>query len=288
LSPLTKLFVILLVLLSMLLSAATVVFVNTTENFKSSLDLTSRQLDAAKVNANRAQADVDAQRQQTQDAERRAQEATNTMRQTANQSQQLIADKDKQLADLSSKMAMQSADLTRVTEALSASESTKSKQSDQIAQLRTTNDTLLKQNGELNLSVSDLSNKLAVTERERSFLAEQLAETKSQGERLGAILRDQGVDPNQVAQVGIRGGAPAINGVIRDTRNIAGVPYATISVGAVDAVKKGMEFNIVNRDTGEFLGRLVVDSVEQNESTGRLAGPKLEQVRIGTEVRTQL
>lgn len=288
-SPLTKLFVVLLVVLSMLLSAATVVFVNTVTDYKASLEKANQQNASQLAQAESRQAAAEAARLQAMESEKNAQNTINQMRQAANQTQQLIADRDAQLGDLRSKMAMLTADIARMTEALKASEDNKGKLQEQVAQLRTSNDQLLRQTGELNLTVSDLSNRLAVTERERQFLAEQLAEAKSQADQLSAAIRDAGLSPAQLAQsAGLRGGAPAINGVIRDTRTIAGIPYATISVGANDSVQRGMEFKVLSRDTGEFLGLLVVDSVEQNEATGRLAGPRVEQIRPGNEVRTQL
>ena len=86
---------------------------------------------------------------------------------------------------------------------------------------------------------------------------------------------------------GTRGGPP-IDGVIRATRAIAGVPYATISVGSNAGVQRGMEFKVVSHETGDFLGILTVDSVDTNEATGRLAGPKVANIRPGAEVKTQL
>ena len=75
--------------------------------------------------------------------------------------------------------------------------------------------------------------------------------------------------------------------MIRSTRQIANLPYATISVGSSDNVAKGMEFKVIDRDQGKFLGTLTVDSVEPNESTGHLNGPRVGDIKPGTEVRTQ-
>ena len=64
--------------------------------------------------------------------------------------------------------------------------------------------------------------------------------------------------------------------------------YATISVGSSDQVQPGMEFKVINKATGDYLGALVVDSVSPNESTGRLSGPHVPDIKAGVEVRTQL
>jgi hypothetical protein len=59
-------------------------------------------------------------------------------------------------------------------------------------------------------------------------------------------------------------------------------------VGSADQVAPGMEFKIINKNTGDYLGSLVVDTVTPNEATGKVTGPKVGEVRAGVEVRTQL
>ena len=50
-----------------------------------------------------------------------------------------------------------------------------------------------------------------------------------------------------------------------------------------------MVFKVIDRATGNFLGELTVDSVEPTESTGRLSsGPRLNDIKAGVEVKTQL
>ena len=146
----------------------------------------------------------------------------------------------------------------------------------------------MKRNSDLNLSVSDLTNKLEVADRERTNFQEELAEAKTQSENYVKIIKDLGGNPNGVGGVAANLGAPPINAVVRDTRSINGIPYATISVGSADSVTKGMEFNVIDRDHAQFLGKLTIDSVQPNEATGRLDGPGINSVHSGTEVRTQL
>jgi hypothetical protein len=101
------------------------------------------------------------------------------------------------------------------------------------------------------------------------------------------MLRDFGVPLAQFESQAPRGATPAINGVVREVQPINGVLYASISVGSADSVSKGMEFKVVNRETGAFLGILTVDMVELNESTGRLRGDRVSEIRPGAEVKTQ-
>ena len=123
-----------------------------------------------------------------------------------------------------------------------------------------------------------------MTEAERRNLAEQLAQAQENNSRMSRIMQQRGIDPNiptdRIAVAGI-----PISGVIREKRDIAGVPYATISVGSADDVQRGMQFKVIQGD--KFLGTLTVDSVEQQESTGRLQGPHVAEITPGVQVRTQ-
>ncbi len=288
-SPLTKLFVVLLVVLSLLLTAATVVFVNQVDNQKQAAERATALLNAERAKAEQIRSSAEAARAVAEESSRQMADQVQQAKVQMNTMSQQLIDRDTQLGQAKSQAAIQAADLTRLAEALKASEDTKSRLQEQIAELRNTGDKLLTQNAQLNQSVTELTNRLEVTERERKFLAEQLTEAKSQADKQGAMLRDMGVSPSQMASAQVRGaGAPAINGVIRSVRPIAGIPYATISVGSADSVSKGMEFKVVNRDSGEFLGMLTVDSVELNEATGRLSGPRVAEIRPGSEVKTQL
>jgi hypothetical protein len=288
LSPLTKLFVILLVVLSLLLTAATVVFVSQVEDYKKSADNNKQLLDAARAKAEAVQNESEAAQATAAETVRQASAQIEQSKQQMNALQQQVIAGDAQLGQAKSQAAIQSADLTRLAEALKASEDTKGHLQDQVADLRGGNDKLMEQNAQLNQSVTDLTNRLEVTERERKFLAEQLTETKNQSDKQSSMLHDMGVSAAQMASAGTSVGAPAINGVIRTVRPIAGIPYATISVGSADSVAKGMEFKIVSHETGDFLGVLTVDSVDLNESTGRLSGPRIDDIRPGAEAKTQL
>jgi hypothetical protein len=151
-----------------------------------------------------------------------------------------------------------------------------------VAQLRDSSDKAVRQAAEMSASISDLTNRLDVTERERRNLAEQLAYIQQQGGQPGTASAGN----NAAVQAGaISSAAPPMKGVIRDRRQIAGIEYATISLGSADNVTKGMVFKIVNN--GRFLGTLTVDTVELQESTGRLEGPHINEVGKGTPVQTQ-
>ncbi len=287
-NPLTKVFVVLHVVLSLVLAAGVIVFVNRTENFAGLLTASTAAKTAAEASAAAARADADSIRESCDAAVRDVNNRLKDMQTQLSAAQTQVAQRDAALAQASSAAALAAADTNRLTEALKSSEDQKSRQQDIIAQLRSDNDSLVRKNSDMNITVSDLTSKLDVALRERENFSEQLVEAKNQNENLTKILSDNGLSPNQVGGTKANLGAVAINGVIRDMRVINNIPYATINVGAADNVQKGMQFNVIDRTKGMFLGQLTIESVEPNQATGRLDGPRISDVQRGTEVRTQL
>jgi len=288
LSPLTKLFVVLHVVLSLMLTAGLIVFVNRTTNFNLALAASKTALAQASLQADSAKADAMFARESSEKAVKAVDDQIQTIQAKLVDAERQIAADDARIAKDSSDAALASAETAGLTDALKASEDQKARQADALAQGRSDVDSLTKKNSDLNLAVSDLTNKLEVALRERSNYSEQLAEQKSQVENLTAIVKDLGGNPNTVGGNKANLGAVAINGVIREVKPINGIPYATISVGSADNVQKGMQFNVIDRDRGLFLGQLTIDSVEPTSATGRLDGPRINDVHAGTEVKTQL
>ncbi len=289
-SVLTKVFVTLLVVCSLLFTAATVVFVGKTEDFKGRIDKTEQQLKSEAKLRQAAQEALAASEQRALDNLKSANALVDAKNKDLATAQQATADKDVTIAQLKSEAGLRALDLNRLTEALKASEGQKAQQWAQVLELRKAVDDLSRKSLDLNSTVSDLTNKLDQTERERKYLSEQVAQFQAENARLTAAIKDLGGSvPEAKVVVGTKAGAPAINAIVRDVRAIAGgVPYATISVGSVDNVTRGMEFKVIDRDHGDFLGILTVDNVQPNEAVGRLTGPRVQDIKPGNEARTQL
>jgi hypothetical protein len=288
-SQLTKLFVVFHVILSLLLTAGLIVFVQRTENFNDARK--AMQASIATERARQTAAEADAQA--AKDSAAKAADAANTtisqLQTDLAKAHTDVADRDNRLAQAAASQALAAADSSRLTEALKASEDQKTKQSDILSQTRSDNDNLVKKNSDLNLALTDNVNKLDVAVKERTNFQEQLAQLQTQTDQLRKQVTDLGGKVGEPAGLAANLSAPPINGVIRDVKPINGIPYATISVGSNEDVKKGMTFNVIDRSgNGQFLGVLVVESVQPNEATGRLEGPGIANAHAGTEVRTQL
>ncbi len=159
-----------------------------------------------------------------------------------------------------------------------------------MTQLRTSNDSLVKQNEEFGRRNAELTSTLESLRAIQEETQEQLAEQKVNAQKLAGALKERGYDPDQILATSSANGlgAPSIDGVVRDKSVINGNTFVTISVGSADGVQKGMKFYVVNGP--QFLGIVTIDTVDTDNSVGRLEGDadKVSQVQKGYEVKTQL
>ena len=102
----------------LLLTASTVTFVNTLDNQRQKAEAARQQYENEKAAKDAALTQAQSEASQAQEAERLAQGQVEQLKQQSNQSQQLIAERDVKLAALSSDMAIQRADVTRLSETL--------------------------------------------------------------------------------------------------------------------------------------------------------------------------
>lgn len=287
-SALSKVFVALLVVCSLMLSAGVVVFVNKTEDAQK--EKTTAVLAAKAAEARKAVADAEAisAREAAAKAIASAQERSATLETEIKTKALEISKRDADIAALRNEGAQRTIVLTATGDALKAAEAQKAKQDAQLADLRATADKLTKEKSELNQSLSDNIARLEVMTREWNYTKEQLAQLSNQSEKLIKQVKDLGGNPN-VEVTGVKNGAPPINGVVREVRKLEdNHQWATISVGAADQVVKGMEFKVIDRENGHFMGILKVETVQPNEATGVMSGPMVNDVKAGNEVRTQL
>ena len=286
-SALTKIFVVLLVILANITVAALVVFVNRQENFRA-LDVAAETKLAAKTGEltlaradNEALKASDLQQLNARDTTIAAQREALAAAQTN------LGALNSQNADLTSKLAMAINAQTSTTAALQVAQQQNATSDTNFATLRKEHDELQARYTGESLHITDLQNTLDVTKRDRDYLSEQVVQLLAQNaqqadvihKNLPAIESRQGVIVNPTPMI-------ALDGVIRDKTVIAGVPYATISLGSAEQVQKNMQFKVIDGD--KFLGYLTVDTVEPHESTGRLEGPHINDIHSGVEVKTQL
>jgi len=299
LSALTKVFVALHVVLSMMLVAAMVVFVNKVDDYRKLSDQSKADLGRATAEVNRLNVEVTA-----------AQGEKNRVIQEAND--RVIAIKllnDRLNGDVSARDAQLAAKQLEVDKAQAATQvaldQAKAAQSqaataEQALQAsRKEGDDVQKKYAEAMVSNSDVGNKYEVTFKQNQKLQADIAALEEDNRRLRDQLASAPRTPTAPRPGGTSGtepapgapqlvGAPNLRGVVRSKRDIQNVPYATISLGSADNVQKGMQFRVIDRAASQFLGYLTIDTVDSNEATGHLSGPNVASVKPGNEVLTQL
>jgi chromosome segregation ATPase len=279
-SALTKTFILLHVVMSMLLAAGLIVFVNrldvSAQATKASNARISRLEDEARV----AQAEASTVRAASTAIQQQAQNQVEQLRsELAKANSDALALRG-QIAELQSHSAQDKAALTAANEALKVAQQNQGTLQGQLADLRVSQDKLTQQFTEANLSINDLNNRLQTTERARRDLAERLTDAtdRLQNTPQGERTAGDRIAPNTRNHV---------EGVIKERQVIAGRPYATISVGSNDAIAKNMRLNVISQ-TGQWLGYVTVTSVDQEEAIGVLSGPNINQARANDRVTNQL
>ncbi len=278
-SFLTKLFIVLHVVVSMLLTAGLIVFVERAQNFDRENTEMKAMRDAAEARSHSAEDELNALKA-AKDAQVGAAVAeARAIKEQLDAAQGTGRDLQKQLAVANANLSSSQAATKSQSDALKVAQDTMGLLHDQTNQIRSQNDKLQGTNTEQSVAIADLTNKYTVTRKQLAVAEEEIADLKTRVADAGGNVRN--VQPGAVA-------ASPINGVVRATRNIGGVDYATISVGSSDSVAKGMQFNVLDRNKGDFLGYITITAVEPNEATGRIEGPHKRDIKAGSEVRTQL
>lgn len=288
-SPLTKLFVVLLVVVSMLNAAAIVVFVNKAQPLQPQLtalsqQLQSKQLEAAANLAARQKAEdqYNAEVQQHQKDNSNNQAAIGAVQTQLNEARVTIA---RLQADNTDFQAAVNTANTNVQ----LSTSTASKLQQQATDLTATNDKLAKDNEEFGRRIAELTSTKDSLQARTEETQEKLAQAKEDQQKLAAFITQRGWDPQAIIAATPSGAAlaaPSIEGIVREKSVINGNTFVTISVGSADGVAKGMKFSVVNGS--DFLGIVTIDTVDSDNSIGKLEGPKIDMVQKGDEVKTQL
>jgi hypothetical protein len=284
-SVLTKLFVVLLVISSLLLSASVVVFVNRAEDHRERADASKKQL------GSKLREITELTKAQAEQQSAYAALQSEITRQAGDMSRELVA-RDTAIQEAKAKVAqlekdaqIKDATVKGTADALRAANEENKGMMAANAEIRAKNDDLLKQNGELNTEITVRIHKAEQAEKARDYATEQMTDIKAQ---LASLRQRGGAGGTMTGGADATQAAPGpINGVVRAVDVIGGKKYATISVGSADNVTKGMKFNVVNTKTGEFLGFLTVDSVQPNEAIGQVEG-KVDKIQKDVEVKTQL
>ena len=179
-SVLTKLFVVLLVVTSLLLSASVVVFVNRVEDHKALADASKHQMTAAKLQASELTTSNTNNQLALQNLQNEITKQVGELSRTVVDRDAEIQKRDGELAQLKKDSQVKEATLKGTADALRAAQEMATGLQTANSDIRMKNDDLLKGSGEINTQITVLDNKLRQTEKAREYLEELNAELKSQ------------------------------------------------------------------------------------------------------------
>jgi len=284
-SVLTKLFVVLLIICSLLLTAATVVFVNRTEDFHRAAVLSEERANRFQRDKETAQRDADSARQREAQAIEIANNKVGDALAKINQLTQDVASKDAEINGLKAKLAVNDGTIAEQAAGLKTMGQNVGDVSTRNKALTDENDKLRLTNAEIVGANTDFQKRLEEAERERRFLTEQLTQIRADYTKATTALREHGwsIDTPRKAVA-----LPDLKGYIQDVKTDQGRTFATISLGAKEHVEKGMEFSVIDQDEKTFLGKFIVDQVDPDTSFGRLEGPRVQNVRRENLVLSRL
>ena len=283
-SIVTKLFVVLHVVLTLILVPALIVYVNKTEDF-------TKQVATAQDTAKRA---AEAQLRAEQEAIAARGDRDLRVLEAAARGNFLVAEASaaqKEAASAKAEIAgykaaaenekIRSASAEEATKAVLKTVAEQEAARRQIAaELAEAQKTYWQLNTRFNVLVTERDGAMARNRRLQEDV--KFLEDKINQMTRGGVAQASGTQ----AAPGMAVSTPlSLRGVVTSVQTINGVAYATISLGSADSVVKGLKFKV--HDRNNFLGYLTVDSVEPKESVGRLMGPSIAQIRAGTEVTTQ-
>lgn len=274
---LTKLFIVLLVVCSLLMTAAQVIFVSRTENYKKTAEDVKVLLDQKTDENNKIKAQAETEKaiaikerdefSKQAGEERKVAEAARTAQAKAEadakQAMDTVADAKKSV-DAAEKNVQMLVEAVKLKEA-------------DLADVRGKYDAVLKREGDLNIAVSKLLKEVDWAKKQLAVKEEQLIESQEMLAKAKDYIKSKGLvfDPTAPIQAPVR-----LEAKIEDVYPVPAGFSAKISLGTDAQVQKGMKF-IISDETGKFMAELVIDEVEPNQAVGRLNGPFAKDVKRG-------
>jgi hypothetical protein len=285
LSALTKVAVALLVVASLLLSAGVVVFVNKADHYDVTLKQSQDSLTKERASHNDSRAQLNAVNTELLSQSKDANARIDALKKDVADREAQVLDLKNQLAKLDqdkkgAEVAMQN--MVKVQEGIQAQLASANQQ---VTELRGYRDKLVNESHQLNVQLTDSMAKVDALERARRNAEERAAGARAELDDLQSKVKNAGYAignlPNRTNR-----GEQNLEGVVMRVFEAGGKPWASISIGSKDNVEKGTRFNVINNN--EFLGYLTIQTAEPTDAAGVLEGPKVDKIKQGDQVKTQL
>lgn len=285
---LTKLFVVLLTLTSIILAAGVLTFVNRVAPLQAALKSSQQQYQIAESGRQGLLAALAAKDLQLQSKTKDVDAAVSQAASTVAALGKDIDAKDASLAANTAKIASLEAQLASANASVKAMADQQAVIQNLLVDARKSlDDSQLKLTSSEKLG-ADQAARIEVLTKQYNFATEQLSDAKSRLDKVSLMAKEAGVNVASVDTYQTTASPTGVNGIIRSRRTINGREYATISIGTRDRVAKGMKFNIMDKASGKFLGQVTIDVVDENESMGHIDADNgnLSSIGAGNEVRS--
>lgn len=273
-SVLTKVFVLILTVLSIGLSMLTIGTMAAQTNWKqSAADYKANAASAvAQLDAVTANAALEQQRALARLEE--SQSEITRLRNEINDYRIQLANAQQKIASTTNQFNNEQAQATSLTEHNKMLEAARSREQELVAKLSERNSRLTRENIDLNDRVKELTANMAMAQSRVRALKEQIA--GGVGEQYGSAAPTtqipggpsivQAYTPSASTPVGLSDITAPIRGEVTAVRG----DLAEISVGTADGVGQGMRFLIYRRNGGtpKYVGTLRITAVEANAAAG--------------------
>jgi hypothetical protein len=275
----------LLVVASLLLSAGVVVFVNKVEHFKLTADTATNELTKMRTSNNETKVQLEAANTALLATSKDLNGRLDALRTESAGKDAAILEVKGQLAKLDQDkkgIEVSMGNMTKVQEGLQGQLAAAQAQ---VTDLRKIRDQLVDERHSLNVQLTDALSKVDALGRAYKNAEERLQGKTAELDDVTNKVKAAGMNIGNLPKRGNEG-TPQLEAVVSSVFNAGGKPWASVTIGSKDMVEKGMKFNVVNNK--EFLGYLTIQTTEPTEAAGVLEGPKVEKVKTGDVVKTQL
>ena len=284
-SALTKIAVVLLVVASLLLSAGVVVFVNKVENFQTTAKAAGDQLAKERASHNDTKVQLEAANMALLTTSKDLNARMDALKTEIAGKDAAILEVKAQLAKLDQDKKGVEVALGNMTKVQEGMQGQLAAAQAQVTDLRKIRDQLVDERHSLNVQLTDALSKVDALGRAYKNAEERLQGKTAELDDVTNKVKAAGLNIGNLPKRGNEG-TPQLEAVVSSVFNAGGKPWASVTIGSKDMVEKGMKFNVVNNK--EFLGYLTIQTTEPTEAAGVLEGPKVEKVKTGDLVKTQL
>ncbi len=288
-SPLSKAFVVLATLLSVVMVVLTVGFAAQTENYREKYGEATADLKVAQSSYARQNTVLSGQLAELRAALSARENADNGVNAQLASKLGEIRSRDERISNLEATNARTTAALAAATETLQASNARSDAQDEQIRGLISDMAALARQKSEAEQAVVTANGLRDRYENEVRRLQEQLIALEAQAssletelDRVGTILAGLGLDPDdtEIVRVG-----PRIAGAVTSVDQIGdGLTLVELNVGTRDGVKANMPFTIFRGD--EYVGTIRITTVDTDKAVGEVLSHSTGVVRNGDSAQT--